>query len=131
LREVGLNGVEDTAHGAPVSSGALDPRYEVDEMTKSDLVQQVAKDTGLSQNQTSKIINEIFDAISESLQKGEDVRITGFGTFRTAETKERSGRNPRTGEEITIPAGKRVSFTAGSGLLESVRGESSGKKQVA
>jgi len=100
-------------------------------MTKSDLVQQVAKDTGLSQNQTSKIVNEVFDAITDALQKGEDVRITGFGTFRTAETKERTGRNPRTGEEITIPAGKRVAFTAGSGLLETVRGESSGKRNVA
>jgi len=101
-------------------------------MTKSDLIQQVAKDTGLSQNQTGKIVNEIFDAIADALQNGEDVRITGFGTFRTAETKERAGRNPRTGEEITIPASKRVSFTAGSGLLDAVRGEEgSNKTQVA
>lgn len=97
-------------------------------MTKSDLIQQLSKDMGMSGNQAGKVVNKVFDLIGDALQKGEDVRITGFGTFRSSETKERPGRNPRTGEQIQIPAGKRISFSAGSGLLESVRG---GKQQAA
>jgi DNA-binding protein HU-beta len=101
-------------------------------VTKSDLIQQISRETGLSQNQSGKIVNAIFDEIANALQNGDEVRITGFGTFRTSETKERTGRNPRTGEEIQIPASKRVAFTAGSGLLSTVRGEQhSGKKQRA
>ncbi len=94
-------------------------------MTKSDLIQQISKDTGLSQNQSGRIVNRVFQTIAEALQKGEEVRITGFGTFRSTETKERTGRNPRTGEEIRIPAGRRVSFSAGSALMGTVRGEES------
>jgi len=93
-------------------------------MTKSDLIQQVSKETGMSQNQSGKIVNTVFDLIGNALVKGEEVRITGFGTFRTSETKARPGRNPRTGQQIQIPASKRVSFSAGSGLLETVRGPS-------
>lgn len=100
-------------------------------MTKSDLIARLSKDTGISQNQSGKIVNDIFNIITEALQQGDDVRITGFGTFRTSETRERPGRNPRTGEEIIIPAGKRVSFTAGVGLLESVRGGSQPSKRRA
>jgi DNA-binding protein HU-beta len=93
-------------------------------MTKSDLIQQLAQDQGMSQNQAGKVVNKVFDLIGNALTKGDEVRITGFGTFRSAETKERPGRNPRTGDQITIPASKRVSFTAGSGLLDTVRGTS-------
>lgn len=91
-------------------------------MTKSDLIQRVSKEAGLSQSQTSKVVNAVFDVITEALQHGEDVRITGFGTFKVTQTGERIGRNPRTGEQITIPAGKRPSFSAGASLVEAVRG---------
>jgi len=92
-------------------------------VTKSDLIQQLSRETGLSQSQSGNIVNDVFDLIARSLQKGEEVRITGFGSFRSAETKQRLGRNPRTGQMITIPAGRRVSFSAGSGLLGTVRGD--------
>jgi DNA-binding protein HU-beta len=97
-------------------------------MTKSEMIQSVARDTGMSQSQAGKVVNSIFDTIAHTLQNGEEVRITGFGTFRTVETKERPGRNPRTGQEITIPAGRRVSFTAGSGLLGPEKQNPSKKK---
>lgn len=100
-------------------------------MTKSDLIQRISKDTGLSMNQTSKVVNDVFSVITESLEKGEDVRVTGFGTFRIAHTSERAGRNPRTGEPMRIPASKRPAFSAGAGLVEAVRGGGQGTKQAA
>lgn len=91
-------------------------------MTKSDLIQRVSKDTGLSLTQSGKVVNDVFDTITKALQGGEEVRVTGFGTFRVTQTAARTGRNPRTGEQITIPAGKRPSFSAGAGLVDAVRG---------
>ncbi len=92
-------------------------------MTKSDLIQQISKDAGISQSQAGKLVTEVFNQIAGALQKGDEVRITGFGTFRVTETKERTGRNPRTGQPLTIPASKRVTFAPGSGLSNQVRGE--------
>ena len=92
-------------------------------MTKSELIQSLSADAGLSQSQAGKIVNRLFDAIAEALQRGDEVRLTGFGTFRVTETAERTGRNPRTGAAIRIPPGKRVSFAAGTGLVGAVRGE--------
>jgi DNA-binding protein HU-beta len=97
-------------------------------MTKSDIIQTLARETGMSQSQSGKVVNAMFATMAEALQNGEEVRITGFGTFRTVETKERPGRNPRTGEAITIPAGRRVTFTAGSGLLEGAKGSETSKR---
>jgi len=91
-------------------------------MTKSDLIQRVSKDTGMSLTQSGKVVNDVFDTITEALRSGEDVRVTGFGTFRVTQTAQRTGRNPRTGEQITIPASKRPAFSAGAGLVEAVRG---------
>jgi DNA-binding protein HU-beta len=88
-------------------------------MTKSELIQSVARETSMSQSQASKVVNSVFETITRNLHNGEEVRLTGFGTFRMIETKERPGRNPRTGQAITIPAGRRVGFTAGSGLVGS------------
>lgn len=90
-------------------------------MTKSDLISQVSNESNLTGTQAAKIVNHVFELIGDALQRGEDVRITGFGTFRQTETKSRPGRNPRTGERIEIPASKRVTFGAGSGLIERVR----------
>lgn len=95
-------------------------------MTKSELIQQVAQETGTSQAQAGKIVNATLDTIAKSLGSGNEVRLTGFGTFRITESKERTGRNPRTGEALQIPAQRRPAFSAGSQLVESVRGAKGG-----
>ena len=91
-------------------------------MSKSDLAKRVAEEMGISQAKASQMVNSVFDAITEALAKGEEVRLTGFGTFRVAERGARTGRNPRTGETITIPASRRPTFSPGSALINAVQG---------
>lgn len=89
-------------------------------MNKSELVAQVAEATGLSKSGAEESVNAVFAAISESLEKGEEVRIVGFGTFGVSQRNATEGRNPRTGEVIQIPASKLPKFKAGKGLKEAV-----------
>ncbi len=88
---------------------------------KGEVANLVAQTAGFSSAQANKALNAVLDAITDSLTEGNEVRLTGFGTFRVAETKERVGRNPRTGESMRIPAGRRVGFSASSRLSESVK----------
>ncbi len=89
-------------------------------MNKSDLVSAVANNTGMSKSDAEKSVDGVFDAISGELQSGGEVRIVGFGTFSVADRKATTGRNPRTGEAIQIPASKRPKFKAGKGLKQAV-----------
>lgn len=89
---------------------------------KSDLISRVAQETGVTNRQTEKVVNTFIESVTKSLSKGEDVRITGFGTFKVAERAARKGRHPRTGQEMHIPASKRPTFTPGSRLVEAARG---------
>ena len=89
---------------------------------KTELVKRTAEKTGLSSSKADQSVNAVLDVIADALSRGEEVRLTGFGTFRVTETKERTGRNPRTGEPITIKAGRRPAFTPGAKLAEAVRG---------
>ncbi|HZU06329.1 MAG TPA: HU family DNA-binding protein [Chloroflexota bacterium] len=93
---------------------------------KADIAQQVAQRTGLPRVQATKVVDALADVVRSALARGEEVRITGFGSWRVSETKARKGRNPRTGEPIEIKAGRRVSFSPGSKLVESVRTGSAG-----
>ena len=90
-------------------------------MNKSELISVVAEKTGMTKKDTEKVVNSVFEGISESLAKGDKVRIIGFGTFEVRERKAREGRNPATGEPITIPAAKVPVFKAGKALKESVK----------
>ncbi|MBF0332170.1 MAG: HU family DNA-binding protein [Alphaproteobacteria bacterium] len=90
-------------------------------MNKNDLVAMVASSTGLSKTDASKAVDGVFQAISDALKKGDEVRLVGFGTFAVAERAATEGRNPRTGETIKIPASKQPKFKAGKGLKESVQ----------
>jgi DNA-binding protein HU-beta len=93
---------------------------------KQDLVSQVSKETGMPSRQVDKVFSSFVNEITTHLQRGEDVRITGFGTFKVSERAARKGRHPRTGQEMQIPASKRPTFTPGSRLVEAARGGQTG-----
>ena len=85
-------------------------------ITKTELVASIASATGKSQATVGRVVDGLFSAVSEAVAKGEKVTIPGFLSFETVETAARTGRNPQTGAEIQIAAGKRVKVTAGSKL---------------
>lgn len=89
-------------------------------MNKNDLIAAVAESAGLSKSDATKAVDGVFDSISASLKKGQEVRLVGFGTFTVARRAATEGRNPRTGEKIKIPASKRPKFSAGKGLKDAV-----------
>ena len=89
-------------------------------MTKADLVEKIAQKSQLSKKDSEKALNGCLEAIQESLTTDGKLTLTGFGTFSVAERNERKGRNPQTGEEITIPASKVVKFKPGNGLKKGV-----------
>lgn len=91
-------------------------------MTKDELVQKLHAKSGLpTKAMSEKALDAIIAVWSETLQAGDVVTLTGFGTFKVAERAARTGRNPRTGEEISIPASKNVKFTPGKILKEAVK----------
>ena len=89
-------------------------------MKKVELVEAVAEDTGLTKADATKAIDATFNAIANALANGDKVPIVGFGTFDVSERASREGRNPRTGEPVTIAARKAVTFKAGSALKDAV-----------
>lgn len=89
-------------------------------MNKNDLVAAVADNAGLTKADASKAVDGVFDAITEALKAGGEVRIVGFGTFAVAKRKATTGRNPRTGETINIAASKQPKFKAGKGLKDAI-----------
>jgi DNA-binding protein HU-beta len=89
-------------------------------VNKNDLISSVAADTGLSKADATKAVDAVFDSIEKSLKRGDEVRLVGFGTFSVQQRKASTGRNPRTGQTIQIPASKQPKFKAGKGLKDSV-----------
>ena len=89
-------------------------------MNKNDLVAAVAERTGLSKSDCTKAVDGVFDAITDNLKGGGEVRLVGFGTFSVAHRAASTGRNPRTGESIQIAASKQPKFKAGKGLKDAV-----------
>lgn len=90
-------------------------------MKKADLIDKISQKTDLSRTASSKALNGCLDTIQELLSTNNRLCLTGFGTFSIAERKERKGRNPQTGEEITIPAGKVVKFKPGKNLKNELK----------
>ncbi|QJQ32714.1 HU family DNA-binding protein [Sphingomonas lacunae] len=89
-------------------------------MNKQELVGAVAEKTGLAKNDAAKAVDAVFDAVTAELKKGGDVRLVGFGTFSVTKRKASTGRNPRTGETMTIKASSQPKFKAGKGLKDAV-----------
>ncbi|MFA6354079.1 MAG: HU family DNA-binding protein [Candidatus Paceibacterota bacterium] len=91
-------------------------------MTKDGLVEAVMKAAGFeTKAMTQRAVEAVFDTISKTMGRGEDVAITGFGTFRVAKSSAREGRNPKTGEKIHIAASIKPKFRAGKLLKEAVK----------
>jgi DNA-binding protein HU-beta len=91
-------------------------------MTKADLIDKIASDTGLTKADSSRALESTLGAIKNTLKKNNKVSLVGFGTFSVSKRrKARVGRNPRTGEEIKIKASKSPKFTAGKALKEAVQ----------
>lgn len=91
-------------------------------MTKAQLVETILKKAGLeSKAQASRIVEAVFDTIVETMKRGEDVAVSGFGVFRVQKRAAREGRNPKTGEKIHIPASIKPKFRAAKALKEAVQ----------
>lgn len=89
-------------------------------MNKGDLIEAVARDLKASKAAAERAVAAVIDNISKGLKKDKKVQLVGFGTFDVRKRKPRKGRNPRTGEPITIKAGKSVGFKAGQALKSGV-----------
>ena len=90
-------------------------------MTKSEFIDKVADESGLSKKDAGTAVDAVITSIEKALQSGEEVSFTGFGKFHVAERGAREGRNPRTGETMQISATKVPRFTAGSGLKKAIK----------
>ncbi len=89
-------------------------------MNKNDLITKAADLTDLSKVNMSRAVDSIFDTIEQALTAGDEVRLVGFGTFSVAKRAASTGRNPRTGEPLQIPASIRPKFKPSKGLKDSV-----------
>lgn len=89
-------------------------------MNKADLIDEIAKDTGLTKKDSDKALAAIIKAITVSLSKGDKVQLVGFGSFDVRKREARTGRNPQTGQEIKIPARKVPVFSTGKALKDAV-----------
>jgi DNA-binding protein HU-beta len=87
-------------------------------MNVNELAKGLAATTGTSETDAKKVIAAVFDQIADAAAKGDEVTIPGFGKFAVKDRPERQGRNPATGEAMTIAASKKVSFTAAKGLKD-------------
>ncbi len=89
-------------------------------MNKTELIAAVAEQAELSKKDAEKAVKALTDVIAEELKKGEKVQLVGFGTFEVSERAAREGRNPQTGESMTIKASRNARFKAGKALKDSL-----------
>lgn len=90
-------------------------------MNKSELIQAIANDAGLTKVSASKVLETFMNTVTDTLKKGEQIVLPGFGTFSTGMRSARTGRNPQTGKEIQIKASRVAKFKAGKKLKEAVQ----------
>jgi integration host factor subunit alpha len=85
-------------------------------LTKAEMAQRLFEDVGLNKREAKEFVDIFFDVIREALEKGANVKLSGFGNFDLRQKNQRPGRNPKTGEEIPISARRVVTFRAGQKL---------------
>ena len=90
-------------------------------MNKTELVAAMAEQAEMTKKDAEKALKAFTDVVAEELKKGEKIQLVGFGTFEVKERAARTGKNPRTGEAIEIPASKVPSFKAGAALKNAVK----------
>jgi DNA-binding protein HU-beta len=90
-------------------------------MTKGELIASIGKEAKISKASAEKAVNAFTNTVMKALKKGDKLALTGFGTFSVAKRKARSGRNPKTGKEIKIPARRVAKFKAGNLLKSAVK----------
>ena len=95
---------------------------------KADVINAIADQAGISKKEASAAFDAFVGYISDSCQRGERCAVPGLGSFSISQRKAREGRNPRTGDTITIPASKNVRFKAGKDLREAVNTKKGGSK---
>ena len=89
-------------------------------MNKTQLIDAVASDSGLSKADSARAIESVLDTVTKTLKKGDEVSITGFGKFSVVKRAARQGVNPRTGERVKIKASKAPKFSPGAGLKQAI-----------
>jgi DNA-binding protein HU-beta len=89
-------------------------------MNKQDLITKIAQDTGITKSNAAAAVESFIEGIAKSLKKGQPITFVGFGTFKTAQRKARTARNPQTGASIKIPKRRVVRFSAGKALKQSL-----------
>ncbi len=93
-------------------------------MNTADLIERVSAEHGVAREHTKKVLDSTFTAIAAAVSAGEEVTLTGFGRFKVSSRAERQGRNPATGETMTIPASKKLAFTAAKNIRDALNGTS-------
>ncbi|MEQ1617510.1 MAG: HU family DNA-binding protein [Terricaulis sp.] len=89
-------------------------------MNKADLVADVAERMRDSKLKAEEAVNAVFEAMAAALKRGEDIRLPAFGVFDVKDTAARTARNPQTGEEVAVAAGRKVRFKAGKALKDAL-----------
>ena len=89
-------------------------------MNKQELIGRVAEMTGVGRGEASRLVETVFDTITDALRRGDEVRLVGFGTFSCSRRKASTGRNPRTGEPMQIRESTQPKFKPGKGLKDAV-----------
>ncbi|HEB98107.1 MAG TPA: HU family DNA-binding protein [Thiotrichales bacterium] len=89
-------------------------------MNKTELIEAVAEAADLSKAAAGRAVEAVLDSVTQALKQGDSVSLVGFGTFEVRERAARTGRNPRTGETMQIPASKAPAFKAGKALKDAV-----------
>jgi integration host factor subunit alpha len=96
-------------------------------LTKADMAERLFEEMGLNKREAKDFVELFFNTLGEALERGEEVKLSGFGNFTLRDKKERPGRNPKTGEEIPITARRVVTFRPGQKLKARVEAYAGGK----